>query len=220
MAEGQSLKAQNAWLIRAVMLAHLGGFVVTTLRPTEIMSDGASALLNRLEQAAAPGTASLGVIVIASLLLLGLIPSPWRNRIIHWRWTCPLPGARAFTQIGLRDGRVDMSLLGERFGPLPVDEADQDRLFYRIYRGYKDEAEVLDPHRSYLATRDIGIINFILLLALPPLCFVATSDLSTVVVYAACLFGTYVLSALAAQSYAARMVENVLALASQPVTTS
>ena len=38
MAEGKSLKEQNAWLIRAAMIGHMTGFVLVTGQPFRLAS--------------------------------------------------------------------------------------------------------------------------------------------------------------------------------------
>lgn len=214
MAESKSLKEQNAWLIRAVLIAHVVAFAWIALRPLQLIALERQEVFNRLEAAALPGTASLGMIMIAALLLLGILPAKLRDRLIHLRWTNPLPGSRAFTAIAPSSSRVDMAALESRYGPLPIDPTEQDTRFYKIYREFRDETGVLDAHRSYLAARDIGTINLILAMTLPFFALWATSDLGRSAIYMLALLVIYLLCAVAAKNYGARIVENVLALAS------
>lgn len=119
MADGKSLKEQNTWLIRAVMIGHIVAFTWVVTDPLRLPSLSGAALAAKLETAAAPGTAALGLIVVASMLLLGVIGPLWRDRLIHRRWQDTLPGCRAFTQVGPESSHVNMSALEEKFGPLP-----------------------------------------------------------------------------------------------------
>ena len=94
MAEGKSLKEQNVWLIRAAMSSHVLAFVWVAAEPMKLLSANRAALAEQLGTFAAPGTAGLGLIMIASLLLLGFVPPKWRDRLMHWHWKDPLPGSR------------------------------------------------------------------------------------------------------------------------------
>lgn len=214
MVEGKSLKERNAWLIRAAMIAHILAFVWVTTDLTKLLSDERVTLAKQLEEFAAPGTVALGLIAIASLLLLGLIPPIWRDRLMHWRWTDPLPGSRAFSKIGPASGNVDMRKLRAKHGALPRAGYKQNALFYRIYRNYRDDVGVLDAHGRYLAARDIGTITALLSVSLPWLAWWATGEGFKSVIYGACLFLTYALCVFAAKNYSLRMVQNVLASAS------
>lgn len=214
MTVGKSLKEQNAWLIRAAMIGQLVTFIWVTTEPTKLLSADWAVLADQLEVFAAPGTAALGLIVIASLLLLGFIPPIWRDRLMHWRWTDPLPGSRAFSKIGPTSGNVDMHKLRSEYGVLPRTGHKQNKLFYRIYRNHREEFGVLDAHKRYLAARDIGTITILLSITLPWLAFWATEDWFKSAIYGACLLMIYIFCVVAAKNYSLRMVQNVLAAAS------
>lgn len=217
MSDSKSLKEQNAWLIRAAMIAHIVAFAWIATEPLKLLSMSARGVAEKLEALALPGSASLGIIVIASLLLLGMIPPDWRDRIIHLKWRHPLPGCRAFTKIGPNSSHVDMQALIAKLGPLPTDPSDQNKLFYKIYKTVRDDVGVCDAHRRYLAARDIGTITAILVLPLPVLAAFATHNGGRSLAYAMLLFVTYILCALAAKNYSWRMVQHVLALNSSEV---
>lgn len=220
MTEGKSLKEQNAWLIRAVMIGHIVAFAWVATDPPHLPSLGGSALVAKLEAIAAPGTAALGFIVVASLVLLGTIRPDWRDRLIHRRWQDPLPGCRAFTAIGPQSSHVNMVTLEEKYGPLPDACADQNKLFFKIYRGHRDDIGVLDAHGRYLAARDSGTITALLMVTLPWLAWWATGDVGRSALYALALVAVYVLFSQAAKNYSWRMVQHVLALASSEIGNS
>ena len=169
-----SLKAQNAWLIRAVLGIHILVFAYVAFEPIVLTQLGAPKALERVKAVLFPGSLSLAVIVLAKLILLGLVPALWRDRLIHWRWNHPLPGSRAFSKFGRADPRVDLVRLGAAYGTLPTDCGEQGRLFYKIYSAYSNMVGVQDAHRSYLAARDIGMINLILFILLPGFAWWAT----------------------------------------------
>jgi len=214
MAEGKSLKEQNAGLIRATMIGHAVAFVFIAAEPLSLLSMDGRTLAARLEAAAAPGTAAFGLIVVASLLLLGLINPGWRDRIMHWRWRDPLPGCRAFTSVGPSSSHVNMAVLDAQYGPLPLAGKEQNQLFYRIYRRFRDDIGVLDAHGRYLAVRDIGTITALVMLPLPWLAWWASGNGGQALAYGGVLFMVYVFCVVAAKNYSWRMVQHVLALAS------
>jgi hypothetical protein len=208
-----SLKQQNAWLLRTALIVHAAAFLYVAFEPlvTARINEGGS--LEQLEHMLVPGSISLGIIAIARLVLLGLVPSQLRDRLVHWRWHDPLPGSRAFSRIGPADARVDMAALAARYGPLPSGSREQGSLFYSIYKAHADSVGVLDAHKSYLAARDIATINLLVFFLLPPLAYWATHDFIRTAVYAALLLAAYLAFCIAAQVYGTRLVENVLATA-------
>lgn len=214
MSTQTSLKAQNAWLIRAVLLIHALVFAYVTFEPVVLAQLAVPDALEKAKTALIPGSLSLAIIVLAKLVLLGLVPARLRDRLIHWRWRHPLPGSRAFSKFGPGDSRVDMARLEQIYGPLPDDSGEQGRLFYKVYSAYTDSVGVLDAHKSYLAARDIGMINLILFALLPGFAWWATLDGTRTAAYAGALLLSYLLMAIAAQVYGVRLVENALAAAS------
>ena len=220
MAERTSLKDQNAPLIRAVLVAHVVALTWVAIAPSPLVSLDISTTVARLETFAPPGTIAIGLLLVTSMLALGLVPANWRDRLIHWRWRHPLPGSRAFSRIGPDCCRVRMDALAERHCPLPDDAAEQNRLFYAIYLGFQDETGVLDAHRRYLAARDIGTINAVLLVPFSSLAWLISGQRAAALCYAGALFAAYVLCAIAAQNYATRLAENVLSLASSRAPNS
>lgn len=214
MSTPTSLKAQNAWLVWAVLLIHTLVFAYVAFEPVALTQLAVPDTLEKLKAALAPGSVSLAIIVLAKLVLLGLVPARLRDRLIHWRWRHPLPGSRAFSKLGPADSRVDIAKLERTYGSLPTDPDQQGRLFYKICSTYTNSVGVLDAHKSYLAARDIGMINLILFVLLPGFAWWATGDSVRTATYAGALFLAYLLMAAAAQVYGVRLVENALAAAS------
>lgn len=214
MRAGKSLKEQNAWLIRAVLAVHALAFLYVAFEPLPIAQFSDPGFMKKVQGFLAPGSISLGLIALVPLVLFGIISPKWRDRCIHWGWNNPLPGARAFTQIGPADARVDMKKLGRTYGTLPTDPGKQSRLFYSIYKSYANDVGVLDAHKSYLAARDIATINLLFFVILPPLAWWATKDIGRVLIYAGALLAAYVIMCVAAKIYGTRLVQNSLAVAS------
>ena len=213
MSGSPSLKEQNAWLVRAALLLHALAFAYVAFEPLVLARLTEPDALQKLQDTLAPGAISLAIITLARLVLLGLVPARLRDRLIHWRWRHPLPGARAFSKFGPADPRVDMAALDRSYGPLPTDPGEQGALFYKIYSANTGHIGVLDAHKSYLAARDIGTINLLMFILLPAFAYWATGDLIRIGIYATVLLLSYGLMALAAQVYGTRLVENALAAA-------
>lgn len=211
----KSLKEQNTWLIRAALVGHAVGFGFVLLQAAGDIQLGTADFTKKLQQMALPGSLSLGVIALTRLVLLGLIPPTLRDRVVHWKWKHPLPGARAFSQIGPGDPRVNMQRLRELYGKLPIAAAKQSQLFYTIYKKHENEVAVLDAHKSYLAARDIATINLILLFVLPVIAAAATRNIKLSTLYALVLLIAYAATCWAAKVYGTRLVQNSLAIASQ-----
>jgi hypothetical protein len=155
----------------------------------------------------------MGVAVAPLPLALSWIPPEWRDRLIHLRWHHPLPGCRAFSEVGPRSSHVDMAALIARIGTPPTDSAAQNQLFYRLYKPLRDDIGVCDAHRRYLAARDVGTISALLVILLPMMALLATHDIARTGAYAAPILLSYILCALAAKNYSCRMVQHVMALA-------
>ncbi|OAO00353.1 hypothetical protein A8B75_18610 [Sphingomonadales bacterium EhC05] len=209
-----SLKEQNRYLIRTAMVLHCAAFIWVVMLPQKLNFSDINTILSGISASLVPGAIGLGVVALASLFLLGIIPPKRRDQLIHWRRANPLPGSRAFTKIGPKADHIDMAELERCYGPLPSDEALQNITFFSIYNRFRDKAGVVDAHRRYLAARDIGTITVTLVPILPLIGIWATGDMGRSLLYATFLIGTYSLCAIAAQNYSVRMVQHVLAAAS------
>ena len=87
-----------------------------------------------------------------------------------------------------------MVRLEAAYGPLPTDAGEQGRQFYKIFSAHGNTVGVLDAHRSYLAARDMGMINLILFILLPGFAWWTTGDGIRTSVYAGALLLAYLLT--------------------------
>lgn len=214
MTATSSLKDQNKTLIRTAIVVHCIAFIWAVMQPQTLNFSSISSILSGISASLVPGAIGLGVVALASLVLLGVIPPKRRDQLIHWRGENPLPGSRAFTKIGPEADHVNMAELQRRYGPLPSDEGVQNKTFFSIYNQFREIAGVVDAHRRYLAARDIGTITATLAPLLPLIALFSTGDVARSLVYAVALVGFYVACAIAAQNYSLRMIQHVLAAAS------
>lgn len=211
MADQKTLKEQNLWLINISLLLQIGIFFWFTVQPIAFFDLPQDEAIKKLQSLLAPGAISLGVVCILRLVLLGIVPSGLRDKLVHWRVKHPLPGARAFTKIGADDPRVNLEALASQHSILPTDPEEQGQLFYLIYKKHQDKTGVQDAHKSYLAMRDISVLNFLFFSFLSPLAYFMTGSLQRTIGYLLVLLIIFLLTSFAAQNYARRMVENVLA---------
>ena len=211
MAASNSLKQEIRPLIVTAILGHLLVFAWVVAAPWEVAFSWRKELATTLPLGVAIFTSACLIALIAR----GLFPSGLRDSLIHWRWNDPLPGSRAFSEIGPRDPRVDMKKLRAKFGNVPRSGKNQNTKFYEIYDKYRDSIPVVDAHKSYLAARDVAIITLVFSILLPAATFGLTGNWISAAAYAAFLIATFIGVSFAAKVYGQRLVENTLALACQ-----
>lgn len=146
---GKSLKdgyRWQLWIIVAVNTLFLYGVV----QANAIKVDGLRALFRD-----AQNLLPVGVALIVATVLNGVLSADAKARLVFLRWQHALPGHRAFSVHAVRDPRIDISALDKAHGsPLPVDPAEQNRVWYRMYRSVENDPAVRQAHRDYLMLRD------------------------------------------------------------------
>ena len=158
----------------------------------------------------------VGVITpIGAFVLDGLLSADTKARVVYWRFKHPLPGSRAFSVHLKKETRADPERLVRQWGVFPDDPAEQNRLWYRIYRSVEKELRVHEAHRAWLFSRDLTAYTVL---------FVVIFGIATLVSdalwpigwwYLAGLTTQYVTAMTAARNYGVRFVRTVLAVASQ-----
>lgn len=200
-----SLKEQNKKALWAAMIANALAFALVVQGQAVVVKDLATTIKDW--SALVPATTALVLVG----LLNALLDSNAKARLVFWRWSCPMPGAEAFTKWGPRDDRVDMTAVGLKFGPLPHDRAAQNKLWYRLYQTVQTLPAVEQVHREFLLARDIASLTVILFLVLAPAAFVFM-PVVTAAVYVGALLVEYAIATRAARVHGARFVTTVLAL--------
>lgn len=87
--------------------------------------------------------------------------------LVYWKLMNALPGHEAFTRFGPADPRVDMTTLRKNVGALPVEPAEQNAFWYKLYRRVESEVPVVDARKMYLLWRDAAALSLPLVIALP-----------------------------------------------------
>lgn len=98
------------------------------------------------------------------LVLTYLLPPVWKHRLVYMRWHHPLPGSRVFANLLDKDERVSRQDLVGEFGELPTTAADQNALWYKIYKTKQTDEVVLNSHGRWLLFRDIFSISIVFFL--------------------------------------------------------
>ena len=194
----KTLAVVNVAIFWGVVVSHADLSTIPALFASISRKDGLIALL-------AP---------IATFTLNGLLSADTKARLIYWRYHHPLPGSRAFTHHLPVDGRADPSTLIDRWGDLPNDPDDQNRLWYRIYKQVESDIRVHEAHRAWLLSRDMTgyAALFFPFLAIPTL--LMDTPWASTGWYLLWLLTQYVFGVAAARTYGDRFVQNVLAVAS------
>lgn len=98
------------------------------------------------------------------LILTYVFPSEWKHRAVYLRWHHPLPGSRAFTELCAKDSRISRKNLVKLYGELPTSPAEQNALWYKIYKEKQSDEVVLHSHGRWLLFRDVFAISLVLFL--------------------------------------------------------
>jgi len=152
--------------------------------------------------------------VMAPLLaftLSNVIDANKKAVLVFWKIKSPLPGCRAFTDIGPKDPRVDMNLLKDKLNVVPIEPAEQNRIWYRLYKEEEGKPAIDSSHKSFLLARDLTSISFLFLILTPWTIINITGNLRMTLIYAAICSLQYLILCKVAQNTGERFVGNVLA---------
>lgn len=155
-----TLKTKNApFIIGAVILLYVGfalanGFDWSFAETMNITEDGIT-----LKSPVLTLAFHLGALVLTYLL-----PSPWKHRLIYLRWTHPLPGSRVFSQYIRQDSRISVEDLTATYGELPTSPAEQNVLWFRIYKSKQADEVVASSHGRWLLFRDLFSVGLLVVL--------------------------------------------------------
>lgn len=96
-----------------------------------------------------------------------VIRGEFKAGLLFMRWTNPLPGTRAFTELAPGDPRIDLTVLTKRFGKpdLPTTPEEQNKLWYRIMKANEWRPSIAYAHQYYLLMRDLTFVTGILAVA-------------------------------------------------------
>ena len=175
-----------------------------------------SVLREGLKGELAPLVKVLGLPAVGSLavgLLSWLIPRNWKEILVFWRLGARrLPSSEAFTSIAPADLRINMKQLSNQLGPLPTENAEQNTLWYSVYRKHCKEAAVNDANGAYLLYRDMSAIVPLILMAATILGAVLGVSFTRTAALLAAICVEFILLMVACRNAGRRLVANVLAI--------
>lgn len=202
----RSLKGENAAALLTVFAANAAVFV--TLVTSRVFALPILDQALQKAQYATPGALAL----VACGVLNELISPDMKARLVWWRWRNPMPGTRAFTELGPKDSRIDMARLGEKHGPLPSDPAKQNSFWYsNLYNKVKNEALILSIHKSFLFNRDYASFSCVVLFTLVPIAIYYVGWTRECAAYAGAAILQYLITRQAASNRGDRLVTTVMA---------
>lgn len=204
------LKNSYKWKLRTVAVLNCVVFWAVAVLHAEFSE--ISVLLNSI----AIKDGIIGLLApIAVFVLDGLLSADSKARVAYWRYQNPLPGSRAFSELLERDARADPECLANDWGEFPKDPAEQNRLWYRIYRSFEKEIRVHEAHRAWLFSRDLTghAVVFLVVFGLGAL--LGKTPWNIYGPYLLALGTQYLAMMMAARIYGNRFVTTVLAIASE-----
>jgi hypothetical protein len=152
------------------------------------------------------------VLPVAVLLLAGLLSPGIKASLVYWKLANALPGHEAFTKHGPRDARIDLMALEKNVGKFPTAPAEQNRLWFKLYKAVETEPAIAEAQRMFLLYRDMAAVSFLLLVVVPAGLYLDGAASFAARAVAGILGLQYLVAAMAARHSGIRFVTNVLAV--------
>lgn len=198
--------------------ASLAGFYLANFLVFIAIAFGDGSLPDNWKEVTSQWTSMIPVglgIGLVGILNSQLTPTG-KARLVFLRFRNALPGHRAFTELGPADPRVDMEDLRAMLGSLPSDPAEQNKVWYRLYRAVEDQPLVLAIHRDFLLFRDFAAGAMVMAVLFPVACVWFADHWQPAAIYAVVMLFQATLIVRAAWDRGNRFVTTVLAKATLP----
>lgn len=160
------------------------------------------------------GTAAV-VFPFVTFVFSGLISNNSKARLIYFRWKNPLPGSQAFTKYMIQEPRADRSRLIQKWGTLPIEPDNQNKIWYKMLQDVKRDRRVFESHRSWLISRELATYSALLLPIVALVVLITSSDWISQWTYLLGLLIQLFVCISAARNYGIRFIQTVLTVASQ-----
>jgi hypothetical protein len=205
-SDGPILKDVNRMQLWLIIAANVVIFFAAQHEQTILALDFKGLL------ASAANFAPVGIAVVITTLLNGLISADMKARLVFLRWTYALRGHRAFSKYALRDPRISADKLTQAIsGNVPNDPPEQNALWYSFYKTYKNEPTVIHAHREFLLMRDYTALALLFLIVFGISAWLFFSTSQSALFYSIFLVAQLLLARQAASTYGVRFVTTVLA---------
>jgi hypothetical protein len=207
LIKGVSLKTQNSLYITSYVIANLAIYAAFTLGIDNVNAN--------LESIFSKVNAKEGFIFsiapIIALMLAHFISADWKAVFVFWRIKYPLPGCRVFSELAPKDLRINLDIIKNKIGLLPIDPIQQNQIWYKFSKTYGDHTTVKSSHRHYLLMRDLTSIAVVSALPLSMSLLITTGNSFLAFIYLLVWAGQYIALAQVAKNYGERFACNVLA---------
>ena len=214
MSDEKTLKQENLIYIRGYLIANILVFWLLAGLKFGNLIESLEASFGKITDKIIESIVLSALFYIGTVVICGLLASSLKYILIFWRWQNPLPGTRAFTHLMSKDPRIDTKILEERYTPLPTDPADQNRLWYKLYKKHEHDKSVLEAQKHFLLTRELNSVSFLSLFILGTAGYFIFSSRQLLLTYLIGLLVTFLITAIAARNYGSRFATNVLAIES------
>lgn len=202
----KSLKEQNNWQIWLIISVN-ALFLFTVVKSNVIEVSGLRAMFSD-----SSNLLPVGLAIIVSTVMNGLLSADSKARFVFIRWHNPLPGSRAFSVHAIKDPRIDLDTLKIIHGSeFPTEPAAQNRVWYQFYKTVEKNPAVFQVHRNFLLLRDYCGLSVLFILFFGSVGFYAINSIKTSVIYLLLLIIQYFVVRQAAANYGVRLVTTVLA---------
>jgi hypothetical protein len=214
MSDEKTLKRENLIHIRGYLVANILIFwLLAGLKFGDLMKS-LEVSFGKITDKVIESIVLSALLYIGTVVICGLLSSNFKYTLIFWRWQNPLPGTRVFTHLMSKDPRIDTKSLEQRYAPLPNDPADQNRLWYKLYKKHEHDKSVLEAQKHFLLTRELNSISFLSFFVLGTTGHFIFSNRQLWILYLIGLLVAFLITAIAAQNYGSRFATNVLAIES------
>jgi hypothetical protein len=202
----KSIKDQNRWQLWFAIAANVIAFYVL-MQWDEITASGIKALISR-----AGNIFPVGLAIVVTTVVNGLLSPEAKARIVFLRWTHALPGHRAFSKFALKDSRIDLTRLKKACGnKFPDDAAEQNSTWYRLYKSVEKMPSVEHVQRDFLLMRDYATFAALCIFVFGVAAFVEVGSRQASLLYVVGLLIQFLLVRQAAANYGNRFVTTVMA---------
>jgi hypothetical protein len=152
------------------------------------------------------------VLPVAVLLLTGLLSHGIKASLVYWKIADALPAHEAFSKHGPRDVRIDLGALKKNIGNFPAIPAEQNRVWFKLYKAVETHPAIVEAQKMYLLYRDMAAISFLLLILVPVGLYLNGAAVFALWAVAGIFGLQYLIAAVAARHSGIRFVTNVLAI--------
>lgn len=207
MKTEKSLKAQNIPLISLFLVWGVSLYIVFLMQFTDFWSQ----LTYTFENINVKNGCFITLVPLLVFIMSHLLNANQKAILVFWKINNPLPGSRAFTEIGPKDPRVDMNLLISNIKEIPYDPIEQNRTWYKLYKQVSDSTAVSSSHKNFLLARDLTAISFLFILFTPWSILLVNHNVKMVLCYILIWLLHYLILRKVAINNGERFVSNVLA---------